>query len=63
MGAIGKVWVRYEELKRELVGKTPEEISKLIEEYKKEVIGILEPLNKTSLWRVKISKTINTQNS
>lgn len=56
MGAIGKVWVRYEELKRELIGKTPEEIAVLIEEYKKEVSVILEPLNKTSLWAQILTK-------
>ena len=54
MGAIWKVWVRYEELKREIIGKTPEEIEELIEKYKKETALIIEDINPNyHLWKEK----------
>ena len=49
MAVLRTVYVRYEELKRELVGKTPEEVRLLIEKYKEETGKILEDFNPLDL--------------
>lgn len=50
MAVLRSIFVRYEELKRELVGKNPEEIAYLIEKYKEETGKILEDFNPKTIW-------------
>jgi hypothetical protein len=64
---MGAIYVKYEELKRELVWKTPEEIHSLIEKYKQETSKLIEDCGpksyrlKETKWWIKIQS--NSQKS